>query len=827
MNRLKSRYRELAIIALGVGGAFLILAGVFLLVDTTPVNAALPDIPAAAPPAQQLPDDAEFVGMRDCITCHRDLGRAHMESRHGITLREADSDAILADFEQGEDVRMVTFPEEDEPRAFTEDDIEYVVGSGRYIQRYLYEVERDVYAVLPAEWNVVEQAWQPYTLAETWPDPAYDWGQNCAGCHTTGLSIDDDEIEWEDEGVQCESCHGPGSIHTELADDAGKEPSAEELAEIRAAIVLSPDAQICGQCHSQGTSAETGQPYPIGYRAGDTLLTEETYTLVAPDDSAHWRASGHAASANMQYNEWAISGHATSLDSVKASEYADDSCLSCHSADATWNERLSAAVEAGERLGEPPEAATLETAQYGVTCATCHNVHNETGNDFLLVSEPKALCESCHSDSNLEDFVHHPSKEMYEGIAVVDVVSPSPSNHFTVGAECTTCHMPTSVQSGNTWHSFSHTMSPALPGSTVEGQPDSCTSCHDDLTQEYMQQFIEDTQGGVLERLTNLQVALGSNPDAEAWVKTAVDFIVGDGSAGIHNYAYTTSLLAQSEFALGLTQAGDVPASAAVRPVENPTECAECHEAEFRIWQTSPHANASLNENFLQMYAADGRPNYCMSCHASGYDPRTQEYEFEGVVCSNCHFVTSDAPHPPGPVEVADASEVCGTCHSGAHAPTYDEWLVSSHSTAGIDCADCHTPHDNGLVLEDVNTTCGSCHEEALVDEIHMGEDMNCVDCHMSRRVSENGVQMVQTGHTMGIDPAICANCHGNTHLLSSGGPRLSDEEASQVALLEKEVMQLQTTASQNLNSGIVGGAIGALVLVIVVFVVIRLGRIR
>lgn len=66
----------------------------------------------------------------------------------------------------------------------------YVIGAGKYVQRYLYEVDRRVYAVLPAEWDVAAGVWRPYLLAETWPDPAYDFTTNCAGCHVTGLDVE-------------------------------------------------------------------------------------------------------------------------------------------------------------------------------------------------------------------------------------------------------------------------------------------------------------------------------------------------------------------------------------------------------------------------------------------------------------------------------------------------------------------------------------------------------------------------------------------------------------------------------------------------------------
>jgi predicted CXXCH cytochrome family protein len=804
-----AHYRKLSALSLSLGGLLFMLAGLLLMtVEVIPVRA-------------QLPEDAEYVGARECQSCHRGVASSHGDTRHASTLQEPRRNAVLANFDQDEELRQVQFPGEDAPRAFTEDDIAYVVGSGHYVQRYLYEVDRNEYQVIPAEWNVAEQRWEAYTLADTWPDAAYDWNQNCAGCHTTGLNPD--RGRWEDDGVQCESCHGPGSVHAELADDADDDLTDETLAEIRSAIVASPDAQICGQCHSQGRSSEENRPYPIGYRPGDDLA--QSFTLAGPDDSAHWRASGHAGSQNMQYNEWLLSGHASALVSMTGSDYAEDSCLGCHSSDYRWTEQLRAAHEAGAREGTAPEAVTLETAKYGVTCSSCHEQHGDAEYDYQLVSEPYALCVSCHADARLEQ-VHHPVKEMFEGEVVVDLVTGVPSRHFTEGVECSTCHMPLTLQSGVTWHSGSHTMSPVFPGETEGDQPDSCTGCHTDLSRDYMQRFVEETQAGILDRLTNAQVAIGTREDTDDWVLAALDFVSNDGSLGVHNFSYATSLLDAVDVQLGVVQQ-TFPPGIPVHPIEDPTDCAECHSDEYQLWQTSPHANASLSQTFQQQFAENGRPSFCMSCHASGYDPRTSEYVFEGVTCSSCHYETGSSEHPPGPVEVATDSAVCGQCHSGEHAPTYNEWLVSSHSIAGIDCADCHTAHDNDLILEDVNATCSSCHEEAMTDEIHMGEDMTCVDCHMAQRVTEDGIHVIQTGHAMTIDPGVCADCHGNVHLLSFGETRLSDQEQSELAALREEVAQLEMTAEDNLNTGIVGGAIGALILAVVVFLAIRLGRLR
>jgi hypothetical protein len=212
------------------------------------------------------------------------MGRLHATSRHALALQDTrrDKEAILAQFDQGEDVRTVQFPDEDAPRPFNADDVAFTIGSGRYVQRYLYAVRRNEYAVFPAEWNIAAQQWQPYSLADNWPDAAYDWTQNCAYCHVTALNVA--RGKWEDEGVQCEACHGPGSIHADLAEKVSDTPTDDDLSGVRGAIVLSPDPEVCGQCHRQG-NAPDGHPYPVDYVPGQELLDEATYTLVSPDDS--------------------------------------------------------------------------------------------------------------------------------------------------------------------------------------------------------------------------------------------------------------------------------------------------------------------------------------------------------------------------------------------------------------------------------------------------------------------------------------------------------------------------------------------------------------
>ncbi len=517
------------------GLGFLICGFSLLFVGTPTVSAQNIDL-----------EDAEYVGARECGDCHRALSRPHNETPHALTMQDVsrDDDLILGDFEQGEDTRTVQFPGDDEPRPFEADDIAYTIGSGRNVQRYLYEMGRNELVILPAQWNATQQAWEPYTLADAWPDDAYAFGPNCAGCHTTGL--DTRRFRWEDTGVQCESCHGPGSLHIEAVDDD------EDLEVIRASIVLSPDPQICGQCHSQGSEPEDNLPFPAEYRPGQAdLLDEDIFILVPPDDSAHWYASGHAKQKYMQFNEALLSAHATALNAVRESQFAEDSCLSCHSGDFRWTQSRIALFDSGELEGDPPAPITLETAQFGITCANCHDSHSSDDQITPFADDPYGLCIDCHTNPSEGDFIHHPAREMFEGITLVAAVEGVPGAHFSAedGPRCTTCHMP-QVPVENAGTRASHRWTPILPGSE-EALQDSCTGCHTDFVDVAgMRQLVNDIQTGTQARLDAAQTAV--TDASPAWVSEALSFVEGDSSLGIHNYIYTDALLKAAESELGI-----------------------------------------------------------------------------------------------------------------------------------------------------------------------------------------------------------------------------------------------------------------------------------
>lgn len=510
----------------------------------------------------EVPEPSAFAGTGECQDCHRDLTRAHSETVHALTMVEIgeattpEENPVVADFSVGEDIRTVSFPTGDETRAFTLEDVAFTLGAGRHVQAYLYEAEEGQYYVFPSQWNVTEQVWEPLALAENWPDEAYAFGQQCAGCHTVGLN-EAEGYQWEEPGVMCESCHGPGLNHVEAADDAGGSIDEEERAAIYAAIHIGYDSQTCGQCHVRGLAADGIHPYPTDYYPG-TVELSEVYTLPETTDDAHWWPSGHAKLPNMQFNEWLISTHPNALASAQESEGFEAACLSCHSVSPLFTDLRLNNNDIDPATIDP--LAIAETMALGVTCASCHDPHTVTDSDnaeaalnpagMLRASDRYTLCVSCHTDNDVTEGLHYPVQQVFEGFAFIEEIEVAPSPHFTAegGADCVSCHM-TDVPTYNGERS-THTFEVISPGAVVDlaELQDTCSGCHEEGPAA-LQQLIDDLQNSTRQRIETARAAI--TDETPAWVTLALDVIEADGSDGIHNYAYTDTLLDAVETALG------------------------------------------------------------------------------------------------------------------------------------------------------------------------------------------------------------------------------------------------------------------------------------
>ena len=208
-----------------------------------PAGPAGPQGPAG-PPGDDASVRLNYVGSEKCGQCHEEQYAKFVLSGHPYKLTKIDGEAPEFPYDN------VTGGVQDPPEGYTWADISYVIGGfgwkARFIDQDGYIITGDADAT--TQWNfaneeaMLDEGWVPYHAGEQVP---YD----CGSCHSTGYNPqghqDDKEGiigTWAAEGVQCEACHGPGSLHA--SDPYGH------------LMVLDRSNQLCGDCHVRGNPAK-------------------------------------------------------------------------------------------------------------------------------------------------------------------------------------------------------------------------------------------------------------------------------------------------------------------------------------------------------------------------------------------------------------------------------------------------------------------------------------------------------------------------------------------------------------------------------------------
>ncbi len=188
---------------------------------------------------------AEYVKSATCAGCHEEIYDVFMMSGHPYKLNPVvDGQPPAYPFTEVLEV----------PEGYTWDDILYVIGGYNWKARF---VDKEGYIItgLPgtrgdgnteyvSQYNFAnpivgnEAGWVGYHPGEETP---YD----CGSCHTTGYrpTGNQDDLPgligtWSEGGIQCEECHGPGSLHVQ-------DPYGVGLEIVR-------DSAQCGECHLRG-----------------------------------------------------------------------------------------------------------------------------------------------------------------------------------------------------------------------------------------------------------------------------------------------------------------------------------------------------------------------------------------------------------------------------------------------------------------------------------------------------------------------------------------------------------------------------------------------
>ncbi|MDO8632088.1 MAG: cytochrome c3 family protein [Phycisphaerales bacterium] len=304
---------------------------------------------------------ATYIGGDACRACHPGIGAQHTVHGHAHKLTRV----------QGEPPQ---FPAEgtragvpNPPEGFEWTDITYIIGGytrkGRFIDNDGYILTTGVNAV-NTQWNLSFPAngttpgFVPYEPDAETPKP-YDY--SCFVCHTTGAKAQNEDFPefqenrpgfigtWEEAGVQCEACHGPGSNHI-------PNPAARD-------IFVDSAAAACGKCHTRGDD-----PTVILAKGGYIQHHEQWPELLASGGHAEFNCTiCHDPHVSANYDlDNAIRNQCTDCHTDQSmalhegkvytrSDYTEQlSCVSCHMPYATKSAASAGSAVVGDsgRMGD-------------------------------------------------------------------------------------------------------------------------------------------------------------------------------------------------------------------------------------------------------------------------------------------------------------------------------------------------------------------------------------------------------------------------------------------------------------------------------------------
>lgn len=332
--------------------------------------------------------EADYVGSESCKSCHETAYNDWEGSHHDKAMMEADQNSVLADFNTTFTSQGVTskfYTKDDKFFVHTEgadgiyNDFEIVYTFGiEPLQQYIVEFPRGKFQCLRTAWDTEKNLWfdlyPDMKLVHDewihWTKGGLNWNIMCSDCHSTLVKKnynpvkDSYKTSYSIINVSCESCHGPGKEHVEIAesDEFKNDP-------------------------------DTLNRYP-----GKLYMGKYTLPKQMVDDCARCH------SLRTQYTEF-YDHEGTFMD-----HYAPDLL------------RDGIYFADGQILGEVyVYASFIQSKMYAqnVKCNDCHNVHS-----LELKFQGNELCLQCHEPEKYAAKVHHFHEMKTEGAECISCHMP-------------------------------------------------------------------------------------------------------------------------------------------------------------------------------------------------------------------------------------------------------------------------------------------------------------------------------------------------------------------------------------------------------------------
>ncbi len=359
-------------------------------------------------------DSARYVGKQTCLLCHQNIHNTFINTGMGKSLRIAiknNSSAIFTNshiYDKYSDFHYQALLKSDtiyikEFRLDNSDTIfmmlkkiDFIVGSGHHTNSHLYSINGYLYQA-PMTF---------YTQKKIWDlPPGFENGHNtrffrkigleCITCHNAYPEFiigSENKYSKIPTGIDCERCHGPGSIHVAKI-QRGEITDTSKYIDYSiinpAKLPIDRQFDICMRCHLQGNAVLVNNSSFLDFKPGKKLSDFIQVFLPRYTDSK---------------DNFIMASHA---DRLKQSQ-----CF----------------IQSQKKLQNKNQLKPYKNA---MTCITCHNPHISVRT--IQQEHFNTICISCHNDNEIN----------HKTCTFKEFISKHKKNNLST-LNCVNCHMPVS-----------------------------------------------------------------------------------------------------------------------------------------------------------------------------------------------------------------------------------------------------------------------------------------------------------------------------------------------------------------------------------------------
>ena len=354
-------------------------------------------------------DSANYVGMNTCKLCHQSIYNSFIKTGMGKSFDLASKSKSSADFSKPgiydkiADLNYKAYWNKDslyihefriqknETLYSRKEQVNFIIGSGQHTNSHL-QINNGYLNQMPMTYYTQKKKWDLPPGFENGINTRFTRkiGLECISCHNAYPNLiigSENKYQSMPSGIDCERCHGPGSIHVKQRQNGSKIDTSKYIDySIVNPAKLSIDEQfdVCQRCHLQGNAILKENKSFFDFKPGQKLSNYISVFLPKYTNSnTEFIMASHAD--RLKQSACFIKSYEKIQNKNILKPYKEAmTCITCHN----------------------PHVSVRETNAnvFNDACLSCHNTKTENENTKLKLQNAHKLfkkntwsnCVSCH-----------------------------------------------------------------------------------------------------------------------------------------------------------------------------------------------------------------------------------------------------------------------------------------------------------------------------------------------------------------------------------------------------------------------------------------------